>query len=175
MHYTLVRDSSTSDSHMVFLSNLTSGLPRLTPSRPLTPSMHYTLACFLFPCQIWWPQGILRYLTSGWPLHDLWPQQWVTLWSGVLPTKLGGNTAFLMHLTSGWPRLTSAWPLTPTMHYTLVRVLHIKFGDHRALLSKLINWSLLDPSWPLHGLRPQQCITLWSGVFPTKFGGHRAL
>ena len=37
------------------------------------------------------------------------------------------------------------------------------------------NWPLLDPSWPLHDLWPQQCTKLWSGVLPTKFGGHGAL
>ena len=29
----------------------------------------------------------------------------------------------------------------------------------------------IDLSWPLHDSWPQQCITLWSRVFPTKFGG----
>ena len=38
----------------------------------------------------------------------------------------------------------------------------------------LANWPLFDPSWPLHDLWPQQCITLWSVILPTKFGGHRA-
>ena len=37
------------------------------------------------------------------------------------------------------------------------------------------NWPLLDPSWPLHDLWPQQCIMFWSGILLTKFGGHRAL
>ena len=37
------------------------------------------------------------------------------------------------------------------------------------------NWPLVDPIWPLHDFWPQQCIMLWSGVLPTKFGGHRAL
>ena len=36
------------------------------------------------------------------------------------------------------------------------------------------NWPLVDPSWPLHDLWPQQCTTLWSGVVLTKFGSHRA-
>ena len=31
-------------------------------------------------------------------------------------------------------------------------------------------WPQLTPAWPL----TQQCITLWSGVLPTKFGSHRA-
>ena len=37
------------------------------------------------------------------------------------------------------------------------------------------NWPLLDPRWPLHDPWPQQCISLCSGVLPTKFGDHRAL
>ena len=57
----------------------------------------------------------------GWPLHDLWLQQYITLHSGALPTKLGDQRTLLNNLTPGWPRLTSAWPLTPAMHYSLVR------------------------------------------------------
>ena len=44
-----------------------------------------------------------------WPLCDLWPKQYVTLWSGVLHTKFGGHRAFLSNLTS----VTSAWPQIP--------------------------------------------------------------
>ena len=35
-------------------------------------------------------------------------------------------------------------------------------------------WPLVDPRWPLHGLRPQQCTTLLSGILLTTFGSHRA-
>ena len=31
----------------------------------------------------------------------------------------------------------------------------------------------LTPSWPLYELWPKKCWTLQSGVFPTKFGGHK--
>ena len=60
-------------------------------------------------------------ITSGWPQHDLWPYQCITLWSGVLSTKFGGHRAFLRNLTSAWPWLTRAWPLILLMHYALVR------------------------------------------------------
>ena len=35
-------------------------------------------------------------------------------------------------------------------------------------------WPLVDSCWALHDCWPHQCITLQSGVLPTKFGGHRA-
>ena len=58
-------------SSLVFLSNFTSGWHQLTPARPLTPSMHYTLVWGPF-YQIWWPQGIFKEfdmrLTPAWPL-----------------------------------------------------------------------------------------------------------
>ena len=60
-------------------------------------------------------KAIWPLLDPGWPLHDLWPQQCITLWSGVLPTKLGSQRAYSSILTSGWPWLTPAWPLTPAM------------------------------------------------------------
>ena len=57
---------------------------------------------------------------ASWPLHDLWPQQCITLWSEVLPTKFSDQRA-LSKLTPTWPQLTPTWPLTQTMHYALVR------------------------------------------------------
>ena len=39
----------------------------------------------------------------GWPLQDLWPKQYITLWSRVLPTKFGGHRAFLSP-GRNWPR-----------------------------------------------------------------------
>ena len=122
---------------------------------------------YFFCCKSIWPV-----VDPSWPLHDLWPQQCITLWSRVLPTKFGGLRAFLSNLTSGWPWLTPTWPLTPPMHYTQVRGSSyqslVVIGHSWAI------WSLVDPGWPLRDLRPQQCITLWSGVLPTKFGSHRA-
>ena len=67
-------------------------------------------------CQTSWPL-----LDPSWPLHDLWPQQCSTLWSGVLPTKFGDHRALLSKLTPTWPQLTPTCPLTPAMHYSLVR------------------------------------------------------
>ena len=40
----------------------------------------------------------------SWPLHDLWPNQCITLWSGFLPTKFGSHRAYVSILTyAGWP------------------------------------------------------------------------
>ena len=140
---------------------------------------------------IWWPcaflsncslveplinpsshMAFLRNFTSSWPrLTNARPltHQYIALWSGVLSTKFGGHRACLRNVTSGWPQLTFAWPLTPAMHYVLVR------GSSHQIWWPLGIVKQIDPSWPLHDLWPQQCITLWSGDLPTKFGGHRAL
>ena len=44
--------------------------------------------------------GLLSNLISGWPQHDFWQQQCITLWPGVLPIKFGSHRAFLRNLTS---------------------------------------------------------------------------
>ena len=106
-----------------------------------------------------------------WPLRDLWLQQCITLWSGILRTKFDSHREYLSNLTSGWPKLTPAWPLTPVMHYTLFRGSSCQSGSHRALLS---NFTSGWPQVTLNDLWSQWCITLWSGVLPTKFGSHRA-
>ena len=81
----------------------------------------------------------------AWPLHDLWSHECTTLWSRVLPTKFGCHRAFLSNLTSGWRRLTSAWHLTPAMHYTSVRA-----------FSNQIQWpeDISKATWPLGDLWP---------------------
>ena len=79
--------------------------------------------------------------------------------------------AFLINLTYNWPQLTPAWPFTSAEHYTLVRS-STKFGSHRANSSASCPW--FTPSWPLYDFWPEQCIILWSGVLPTKFGDHMA-
>ena len=80
---------------------------------------------------------------------------------------------FLRYLTSGWPRLD------PCMPFDLSNELHV---DQGFFLPNLVTirhfqaiWPLVDPSWPQHDLWPQHCISLWSGVLPTKFGSHKAL
>ena len=69
------------------------------------------------------------------------------------------------------PWMTSAWPSTPPMHY------HSGQGFFPPKMVAIgyswTIWPLVDPRWPLHDLPPQQCITLRSGVLPTKFGSHR--
>ena len=117
-------------------------------------------------------RAFLSNLTPTWPwLTPTWPltQQCITLWSGVLPTKFGGHRALLSKLTPTWLQLTQAWPLTPAMHYALV------WGSFYQIWWSYGIFKQFDPGWPLHDLWPQQCITLWLGVLPTKFGGHRAL
>ena len=124
-----------------YLRNLTCGRPQMTPAWPLTPAMSYNLIS-RSSYQIWWPCDILSNLTSGWPLHDLWPQQRIRLWSGILPTKFGGHRALLSKLAPTWPNLT-VHDLRPQQCVTLWSgVLPTKFGGHRALLSKL------TPTWP---------------------------
>ena len=110
--------------HRAFLRNMTSGWPWLTPAWPLTPAVSNTFIRGS-SYQIWWPYGISKQfwplVDPDWPLHELWPQQYITLWSGVLPTKFDGHRAFLSNLTPGWPQMTSAWHLIPAVHYALVR------------------------------------------------------
>ena len=122
------------------------------PCMTSDPAMSYTLIKGS-SYQIWWPYSISKQfdplVDPGWPLHDLWPQQCITLWSGVLPTKFGGHRALLR-----WPLLDPSWPLhdlRPQQCITLwSEVLPTKFGDHRALLSKLTpTWPQLTPTWPL--------------------------
>ena len=75
------------------------------------------------------------------------------------------------HFLAIWPLVDPSWPLTPEMHYTLVRGSSHQIGSHRAFLSNLTSgWPKLTSAWPL----TPQCITLWSGVLPTLFGSHRA-
>ena len=42
-------------------------------------------------------KAIWPLVNPGWPLHDLWPQQCITLWSGA-PPKFGSPRAFLRQL-----------------------------------------------------------------------------
>ena len=141
MHFTLLRGSSHQIwGHRALLSKLTL-LDLSWPLHDLWPQQCITLGSG-WPLHDLWPQqcislcsGVLptkfgghRALLSkltlldlNWPLHDLWPQQCITLGSGILPTKFGGHGAFLSNLTPGWPQMTPSWPLTPAMHYALVR------------------------------------------------------
>ena len=68
------------------------------------------------------------------------------LWSRVLLTKFSGHRVYLSKLTLTWPQLTPTWPLTPAMHYTLVR------GSSHQI------WQPYDISkadWPLDDLWPK--------------------
>ena len=98
----------------------------LTPADPcmtLDPSNELHFEGFFLPNLVaihhFW--AIWPLVDPGWPLHDHWPQQCITLWSGVLPNKFGGHRALLSKLTPTWPQLTPSWLMTQAMHYTLVR------------------------------------------------------
>ena len=76
------------------------------------------------------------FILSALRLEQHWPQSVVLSISGQLP--------------SGWPQMAPAWPSTPSMYYTLVRVFPTTFGCHRAFLSNLPHgWPWLTPAWPL--------------------------
>ena len=60
----------TPGSNMALLSDCTSGWPQLTLTRPLTPSMHYTLVWGPF-YQFWWPHGIGKKFDLWLTLADL--------------------------------------------------------------------------------------------------------
>ena len=126
--------------------------PRLDPCMTFDPSneLHVDQGFFLLNLvAIRHFQAIWPLVDLSWPLHDLWPQQCITLWSGVLPTKFGSHRELLSKLTPTWPQLTPTWPLTPAMHYALIRCFLTKLGGHRALLSKLTpTWPQLTPAWP---------------------------
>ena len=91
------------------------------PCMTFDPQQCIMLRSGVLPTKFGGHRALLSKLTPTWPLHDLWPQQCITLWSGTLATKFGGHRAFLSNLTPGWPWMTPAWPLTPAMHYALVR------------------------------------------------------
>ena len=91
--------------YKAFLSYATCGWPRLTPTWPVTPAMRYALIKG-FSTKYGGLRAFLSNLTPGWPhmtLHDLWPLECITLWSGVLPTKFGDHRVFISNFTSRWP------------------------------------------------------------------------
>ena len=97
-----------------FLSNSPLVDPLITPSSHMAFLNHFTL------------------VDRSWPLQDLWPIN--ALHSGLgsfLPNLVATGHfkefdlwLFLSNLTSSWPQVTSAWPLTPAMHYALDRASH---------------------------------------------------
>ena len=106
------------------------------------------------------------WLTPADPVQDLWPHQCITLWSGVISTNIwwpqGISKEFDLRLTLA----------DPCMNFDLSNALRSGHGffppNLVAIGHCLANWPLLDPSWPLHDLWPQQCITLWSVILPTQ-------
>ena len=139
-------------SHVAFLSNFTSSWPQLTcKTIDLINALHSGLGSFL-PNLVatghFW--GMWPLFDPSWPLHDLWPQQCITFWSGVLPTKFGGHRALLSKLTPTWPLITPSWPLTPAMHYTLVRDSSNQIWWPWGISKQFDpGWPQMTPAWPL--------------------------
>ena len=87
---------------------------------------------------------------ANWPLHDIWPQQCITLRSGVLPTKYGGHRALLSKLTHTWPQLTHTWPSTQAMHFSLVSNSSHQIWWLKGISKQLTpGWPQMTPAWPL--------------------------
>ena len=76
--------------------------------------------------------------------------------------KSNSHMTFLSNFTSDWPQLT------PCKTFDTINALHqIWWPRHFKGI-----WPLVDPGWPLHVFWPQQWVTIWSRVLPTKFSGH---
>ena len=104
-------------------------------------------------CSTFW-SGALRNVTRhfyanwpvvdpGWFLHDLWPHQYITLWSvvTVLPIKFCSHTALLGNLTFGWTRPTPTWTLTQQYFTFRSGVLPTKVGVQGAFLKQPDLWT----------------------------------
>ena len=98
-----------------------------------------------------------------------WP---LTQWCATLWSEVGGHREFLRNLPSGWPRLTPVWPLTPAMSYTLIRGSSCQIWWPYSISKLFVPY--LTPADPFMTFDPSQCITLWSYILPTKYGGHGA-
>ena len=109
-------------------------------------------------------QVISHLVDPGWPLHDFWPQQWVTHWPGVLPTKFGGHRAFLSNLTSARPWLTPAWPLTPAMSYALIRGSSYQIWQPFSISRQVC--LRLTPADPCMTFDPSNALYFGQGFFP---------
>ena len=112
------------------------------PLHDLCPQQCIMLWSGVLPIIFGSHRAFLSNLTSGWPQLT----QCITLWSEVLPFKFGSRKAFLSNLPCGWPRMTPAWPLTPAMHYTLVRG-SPKFSGRRTFLREIDLWMTFDLWW----------------------------
>ena len=114
----------------------------------------------------------LRLVDPSWPLEDLWPHQCITLWSGILstnwsgilPTKFGGHRTLLSNLTPGWPRMTPAWPLTPAMHYALVRGSSHKIWWPKDIAKQIDPY--VTPADPYMTFDPNNALRSGQGFFP---------
>ena len=85
-------------------------------------------------------------------------------WSGILPTKFGGHRALLSNLTPGWPRMTPAWPLTPAMHYALVRGSSHKIWWPKDVAKQIDPY--LTPADPYMTFDPNNALRSGQGFFP---------
>ena len=138
--------------HRALLSNLTPGWPRMTPTWPLTPAMHYALVRGSSH-KIWWPKDIAKqidpYSTPADPYMTFDPNNALRSGQGFFPPNLVAIGHLLSNLTPTWPQLTPTWPLTPVMYYTLV-----SDSFHQIwwpFLSNLtLGWPQMTPAWPLN-------------------------
>ena len=133
----------------------------------LWPQQCITLWSWVLPTKFGGHRALLSKLTPTWPeltLHDLWPQQCIMFWSGILPTKFGGHRALLSNLTPGWPRMTPAWPLTPAMHYALVRGSSHKIWWPKDIAKQIDPY--LTPADPYMTFDPNNALCSGQGFFP---------
>ena len=157
--------------HLVALGisgQLPSGWPKKTSCVTLDPinALHSGQGFFLQNLvaieHLWsiWPV-----VDPGWPLHDIWPQQYITLWSSVLPTKFSGFRAFLRN----WPLVEPGWPMydlwPPWMHYTSVKGTNLVAIGHSWAFWPLVDpYVTFDPSNVLHsnqGFFSPNLVVIW--------------
>ena len=122
------------------------------------------------------------FVFSALSLFDPWltPPDPCIIFDPSMHYALVNGSSYQIWWPSGIPRQFDLWLILadPCMTFDPTNAIHSGQGFFPPNLVAIGHswtiWPLVDPGWPLHDLRPQQCITLWSGVLPTKFGNHRA-
>ena len=86
-------------------------------------------------------------MTFGWPCMTFNPSNKLHLVTGP-SDKFSWWLCISKHfLTSGWSQMTPAWPLTPVVHYALVRGSSNQIGSHRVFLRQVDLWMTIDLRW----------------------------